>query len=320
MQVFRTFEEFARHSVKVCLAIGVFDGVHLGHQRVIGQARDDARAGGGKAIVLTFDPHPMRVLQPNKAPRLLTSTEHKLRLIDNLGVDGCLLLKFDKAFSLTPAEQFIDTVARHVHPLQEICVGTRFRFGHDRAGDVHLMEALAPQYGYAAKEIKSVKLDDEMISSTAIRQHVLQGHLDRAAAMLGRPFSILGTVEPGDRRGRELGFPTANLNPRDEVLPPDGVYAARAIIGAEQFGSVVNVGVRPTFAETEPRRVLEVHILDFARDLYGKTVEVVFLKKLRDEQKFTSVDALKAQIAADIQSARGLVPLPTPVGPGNGTA
>ena len=253
MQVFHTFEELARHSQKVCLAIGVFDGVHLGHQRVIGQARDDARAAGGTAVVLTFDPHPMRVLQPEKAPLLLTSTGHKLALIGNLDVDACLLLTFDKPFSLTAPEQFIDTVARQTNQLQEICVGTRFRFGHNRAGDVRLMESLAPQYGFAAKEIKSVMLDGEMISSTAIRQHVLNGQLDRAAAMLGRTFSVLGTVEPGDHRGRELGFPTANLNPHNEILPPDGVYAVRVLTEGQTHNGVVNIGVRPTFAGAQSR-------------------------------------------------------------------
>jgi riboflavin kinase / FMN adenylyltransferase len=242
-------------------------------------------------------------LQPDKAPLLLTSTEHKLALIGQLGVDACLLLTFDKAFSLTPPEKFIETVASQTNQLQEICVGSRFRFGHDRAGDVRLMEALAPRYGFVAREITSVTLGEEMISSSAIRQHVLNGRLERAAAMLGRPFSILGTVEPGDHRGRELGFPTANLNPHNEVLPPDGVYAVRVIIGVEQFGGVVNIGVRPTFAGT-PRRVLEVHILDFTRDLYGKDIEVLFLSKLRDEQKFDSVEALKAQITVDIHAAR----------------
>ncbi|HXI84479.1 MAG TPA: bifunctional riboflavin kinase/FAD synthetase [Verrucomicrobiae bacterium] len=304
MQIFRTFEELAKHSQKVCLAIGVFDGVHLGHQRVIGQAGDDARAAGGTSVVLTFDPHPLRVLQPDKAPLLLTSTEHKLTLLEKLGVDACLLLTFDKPFSLTPPENFVDTVARQTNHLQEICVGTRFRFGHDRAGDVRLMEALAPHYGFVAKEIKSVMLGEEMISSTAIRQHVLGGRLDRAAAMLGRTFSILGTVESGDQRGRELGFPTANLNPHNEVLPPDGVYAVRVVVGEEQFGGVVNIGVRPTFAGMEPRRTLEVHILDFARELYGQNIEVLFLSKLRDEQKFVSAEALKMQIAADVCEAR----------------
>ena len=304
MQVFRTFEELAQHSHKVCLAIGVFDGVHLGHQRVIGQARDDARALGGTAVVLTFDPHPMRVLQPERAPLLLTSTEHKLALFGGLAVDACLLLTFDKSFSLTAPEQFIDTVARQINQLQEICVGTRFRFGHNRAGDGRLIEALAPQYGFAAKEIKSVMLGGEMISSTAIRHHVLNGRLDSAAAMLGRPFSILGTAEPGDHRGRELGFPTANLNPHNEILPPDGVYAVRVATDGQSHNGVVNIGVRPTFTEAQSRRVLEVHILDFTGDLYGQHVEVLFLSKLRDEQKFGSIDDLKRQIAADILAAR----------------
>jgi riboflavin kinase/FMN adenylyltransferase len=311
MQVFRTFEELDGRPHKVCLAIGVFDGVHLGHQRVIGQARDDARDSGGMSVVLTFDPHPMRVLQPEKAPLLLTSTGHKLALIGKLGVDACLLLTFDKPFSLTPPEQFIETVARHAHPLQEICVGTRFRFGHDRTGDVRLMETLAPKYGFAAKEIKSVMLGDEMISSTAIRRHVQGGQLDRAAEMLGRPFSILGTVEPGDQRGRQLGFPTANLDPRDEVLPPDGVYVVRVIVGSERLGGVVNIGMRPTFVGVQARHVLEVHILDFTRDLYAQDVEVCFLSKLRDEQKFDSVDSLRKQITEDIEAARKILGSPS---------
>jgi len=314
MQVFRTFEELAKHSQKVCLAIGVFDGVHLGHQRVIGQARDDAQAAGGTSVVLTFDPHPLRVLQPDKVPLLLTSTEHKRALIAKLGVGACLLLTFDKQFSLTPPEQFIDAVARQTNQLQEICVGTRFRFGHDRAGDVRLMESLAPRYGFVAKEIKSVMLDEEMISSTAIRKHVLSGRLDRAAAMLGRHFSILGTVESGDHRGRELGFPTANLNPHNEVLPPDGVYAVRVVIGPEQFGGVVNIGIRPTFASVQPLRVLEVHILDFTRELYDQNVEVLFLSKLRDEQKFASAEALQAQIAADVHATRQILDPQSPSG------
>ena len=301
MRVLRTIEELTGD---IFLAIGVFDGVHLGHQRVIGQARDDAKAAGGVSVVLTFDPHPMRVLRPDQAPLLLTSTEHKLALIRQLGVDACWLVTFDKKFSETPAEKFVEQIAS----CRQICVGTRFRFGHDRLGDVRLLEQLAPRYGFTVKEIMSVLTGDgEMISSTAVRQHVLAGNLDRAAAMLGRPFSILGTVEKGDHRGHQLGYPTANLNPHNEALPPDGVYAVRVLIGQETLGGVVNIGVRPTFAGRDRQRVLEVHIFDFDRDLYGQNIEVVFLKKLRDERKFDSVDALKAQITADAQAARAIV-------------
>jgi riboflavin kinase/FMN adenylyltransferase len=308
MQVFRSLEEIAGKFEKVCLAIGVFDGIHVGHQRVIGQARDDARAVNGTSAVLTFDPHPMRVLQPDKAPQLLTSTKHKLELIEKLDVDACLVLAFDKPFSLLSPEKFIETVAK-TNRLQEVCVGTRFRFGHNRAGDVRLLETLAPKYGFVAKEIKSVTLENEIVSSTAIRQHVLNGRLDRAAAMLGRPVAVLGTVEPGDHRGHDLGFPTANLNPHNEVLPPDGVYAVRALVGQGTFGGVANIGVRPTFQDRPAQRILEVHLFDFDREIYGRDIEAQFLQKLRDEKKFDSVDTLKAQIAEDVRIARKLLTL-----------
>jgi riboflavin kinase / FMN adenylyltransferase len=306
MEVFRTLEEVAGNFDRVCLAIGAFDGIHLGHQRVIGQARDDARTKGVGSVVLTFDPHPMRILQPDKAPQLLTSTEHKLKLIEKLRVDATLALAFDKSFSLLPAEKFIETVAK-TNRVQEICVGTRFRFGHNRAGDVRLLETLAPKYGFEAREIKPVQLDDEMISSTAIRRYILHGQLDRAAAMLGRQFSVLGTVETGDQRGREIGFPTANLNLHDEVLPPDGVYIVRVLLGQGSFGGVANIGTRPTFEARSSRRLMEVHMLDFNGEIYGQDLEVEFVKKLREEQKFDSAEALKRQITADVTCARDLL-------------
>lgn len=304
MQIIRTFDQLATVAGDVHLAIGVFDGVHCGHQRVIGQALAAARATGGTAAVLTFDPHPARILRPDNAPPLLTSTEHKLRLAAQLGVDVCLLLSFDKPFSAIPAADFLETLFAHTNRLREICVGTRFRFGHDRLGDVRLIEQFAQAHNFIATEIQSVKLDDEIISSTAVRHHVLHGHLDRVARMLGRPYSILGTVQKGDAVGHELGFPTANLDPHNEVFPPDGVYAARTIIGTATFGSVLNLGRRPSFEGRSHKRVLEVHILDFDRDLYGQDIEVVFLQKLRAEEKFPTRAALKAQIATDLQAAR----------------
>ena len=307
MRIVRTFEQLPHVARDVCVAIGVFDGVHLGHQRVIAEARTDARAIGGTSVVLTFDPHPLRVLRPEKAPPLLTSTPHKLRLLERLNVDVCLLLAFDKPFSEQPPEQFIELLASHTHRLHEICVGARFRFGHNRAGDVRLIEKLAPAYGYLAKEVAPVKLGEETISSTTVRQHVLHGRLDRAAAMLGRPFSVFGAVEPGDARGRQLGFPTANLNPGNEVLPPNGVYAARALVGQEPFTGVVNIGIRPTFESHDRHSIVELHIFDLARDLYGHEVEVSFIQKLRDERKFDSADALKRQIGADIAQARSIL-------------
>ena len=320
MKLFRTLAELAAEKRPVGLAIGVFDGVHLGHQCVIGQARAAARAAGGLAAVLTFDPHPLRVLRPDQAPALLTSTPHKLALLRQLGVDACVLIDFNAAFAATPAEQFVAQIAfcRHV------CVGTRFHFGHNRTGTPALLEQLAPRLGFTVAEVKPVLTPDgEMISSTAVRQHLLAGHLDRAAVMLGRPFSILGTVEKGDGVGRQLGYPTANLNSHHEAFPPDGVYAVRVkLVGQASSLSaapdlnkleacptltgVVNLGCRPTFAGRTHQRVLEVHLLDFDRDLYGQELEVVFHTKLRGEHKFASVEELKKQIAVDIVLARQL--------------
>ena len=323
MKVFHALTELAAEKHPIYLAIGVFDGVHLGHQRVISQARDAARQTGGSSVALTFDPHPIRVLRPDQAPALLTSTPHKLALIEQQGLDACVVIKFDNTFAATTAEEFIKQIAfcRHV------CVGTRFHFGHNRAGTPALLEQLAPRYGFGVTEIKPVLTPDgEMISSTAVRQHILTGNLDRAAVMLGRFFSILGTVEKGDGVGRQLGFPTANLNLHHEAVPPDGVYAVRVriverasrpLLSADNgrdarsttqlFPGVINIGRRPTFEGRNHRRVLEVHFLDFARDIYGQELEVIFVRQLRAEQKFDSVAALKAQITADILAARQII-------------
>jgi riboflavin kinase/FMN adenylyltransferase len=304
MKILRTFEELAAIQRPVCLAIGVFDGVHLGHQRVIGQVCEDARQHHGASVVLTFDPHPARILRPDKAPPLLTSTEHKLRIIGTTGADACLVLPFTKEFAATTATGFLELLLAHTRQLQEICVGTRFRFGHDRTGDIRLIEQFAAAHHFTAREIKSVKAGDESISSTAIRDHIRHGNLDRAAAMLGRPYSILGTVEKGDGIGHQLGFPTANLNPHNEAFPPDGVYATHIRLTGKTYSGVLNLGRRPTFEDRSHRRILEVHILDFSDDIYGQDIEVIFHEKLRDEKKFSSVDELKKQIAADVAAAR----------------
>ena len=300
MQLLRTLDALATLERPVQVALGVFDGVHLGHQHVIGEAI----AGGGASVVLTFEPHPIRVLAPDKAPPLLTSTPHKLALIERLGVTATLLLPFDKALAETPAEQFLEQLAAPAHRVRQICVGARFHFGHKHTGNVRLMEKLAPRLGYTVTEIPSVHTPDgEMISSSAVRAHVQHGRLDRATAMLGRPFSLLGTVVTGDQRGRELGFPTANLNLHNEVLPPDGVYAARV----QHRAAVVNVGLRPTFAHATPQRLIEVHILDFTGDLYGQDVEVALIQKLRGELRFADVAGLRRQIADDILLARQIL-------------
>ena len=304
MKVFRTLAELAAEKQPVYLAIGVFDGVHLGHQHVITQARDAARQAGGMSVALTFDPHPIRVLRPDHAPVLLTSTAHKPALIEQLGIDACAIIHFDTAFAATTAEEFVAQISFCRH----ICVGTRFHFGHNRTGNPAFLEQRAPRHGFTVNEIKPVLTPDgEMISSTAVRQHILAGNLDRAAMMLGRPFSILGTVVKGDGVGNQLGFPTANLDSHHEAFPPDGVYLTRvSVAGGKTVTGVINLGRRPTFEGRSHQRVLEVHLLDFHRDIYGQELEVIFLQKLRGEQRFADVSALKLQIAADIAAARQL--------------
>ncbi|NQU11169.1 riboflavin biosynthesis protein RibF [bacterium] len=307
MQVLRTLADLAALTNDVCLAIGVFDGLHLGHQRVIAQARADAATLDAVTVVMTFDPHPQRVLQPQQAPPLLTSTRHKLRIMAPLGVDICLVVTFDQVFARTEAEEFVLQLTSHCRRLREICVGTRFRFGHGRAGDCRLLERLAPRHGFTAREVTPVTAGTEIISSTAVRRHLQHGHLDRAAAMLGRPFSLLGTVERGDGRGSQLGFPTANVQPDDELSPPDGVYAAVASTTGGTWTAMVNIGFRPTFQASAPRRVIEAHLLDFTGDLYGHDLELAFHRRLRDEQSFSSRHTLQQQLAADARESRRVI-------------
>jgi riboflavin kinase/FMN adenylyltransferase len=256
---------------------------------------------------MTFDPHPMRVLAPDRAPLLLTSTPHKLDVIEKLGVTACLVIKFDRSFAETPAEAFIEKVATRTPGLQTICVGSRFHFGHDRKGNATLLRAMSADRGFRLHELPSLTLEGETISSTSVRKLVTTGDLDKAARMLGRPFSILGTVVPGDALGRKLGYPTANLNRHNEITPPHGVYAVRARIAGELRPGLVNIGLRPTVKSGEHTPLTELHVLDFSGDLYGADIEVFFIARLRDEMKFASLDALRAQIQRDEQAARRIL-------------
>ncbi len=307
MEVARDFERLRSLGDKFCLAVGVFDGVHRGHQQVIRTAMEDARACGAKAAVLTFDPHPMRTLAPARAPLMLTSPPHKLELIRQLGVEVCLVIKFDREFADTPAEAFVESVARGTPGLQTICVGSRFRFGKDRHGNAALIREIGARHGFRLHELPSLTLDGETISSTAVRKEVAAGNLQKAEHMLGRPFSILGTVVSGDALGRTIGFPTANLNRHNEVLPPHGVYAVRARIDGRLRPGLVNIGLRPTVKIEAHRPLTELYVLDFSGDLYGTDIEVFFIARLRDEKKFASLDDLRAQIQRDEQAARRLL-------------
>ncbi len=308
MQILRSIAELASVPGPIFLAIGVFDGVHLGHQAVIRRAVADAAHAQGTAVVVTFDPHPVRVLRPENAPRLLTSTPHKIALLKELGVTHLLIIPFDRGFAATPPEDFVKALAAACRPLKEICVGHSWSFGKGRAGNLQLLDRIGNELGFEEVGIPAVTVDGEIVSSTLIRAAVERGDLDKAGRLLGRRFSILGTVKHGHHLGHQLGFPTANLSAHKEQYPPNGVYAVKARLAGETElrDGVVNIGVRPT-VENEGVRLLELHLFDFEGDLYGKDVEVIFHRFLREEKRFPSLEALKAQIACDVSQAKAFL-------------
>ena len=306
MKIVHSISDLSSLPGPLFLAIGVFDGVHRGHQAVISTSARHAHAADGTPVVVTFDPHPAKVLRPNDAPHLLTARQHKIDLIRTLGVAHLLILEFNQKFAATPPEEFVHQLMSHSKPLREICVGHEWSFGRNRAGNLTLLKSLGAELGFNVIGIPPVMVEGHVVSSTAIRNAVKAGKFDDAAAMLGRPYSILGTVIDGDKVGKKLGFPTANLSAHSEQFPPDGVYFAEAWIDGVLYHGVVNLGIRPTLAKGEPHRILEVHILDFHEEIYGKDIEVRFLQYLRPEKKFPDVDALIRQIELDVQQARKL--------------
>jgi len=304
MKILRAIDELESLPGPTHLAIGVFDGLHIGHQAVIGHAVDSSHQTGGSAVVVTFDPHPVRVLRPEKAPRLLTSTRHKLKLIEKLGVDAVLLLEFTLEFSRTSPEAFIESLARASNHLTQVCVGQEWTFGANRSGSTKLLEEMAPKLRFYVRTVPPVLMSGRVVSSTLIRSAVESGDLNSAAKYLGRDFTILGTVTEGRQLGRRLGFPTANLRAHNELFPPNGVYAAKAWFNGREYGGVVNIGVRPTIENEAGERLLELHLFNFDLEIYGQDVEVAFLKFLRSEQKFAGVNELRAQIRNDAEKAR----------------
>jgi riboflavin kinase/FMN adenylyltransferase len=316
MEILGTIAELGRLATPAHLAIGVFDGIHLGHQAVIGRAVAGARAGGGSSVVVTFHPHPEKVLRPDKAPRLLTSAEHKVRLIRSLGVDYLLVVPFDEAFAGTEAQDFVHLLAASCGKLASVCVGQSWAFGKGARGNVELLTSLGRELGFEVHGVSSVDASGEAdplpVSSTRIRKAVLEGDLALAARLLGRPYTLLGTVLHGRALGRKLGFPTANLLTHNEQFPPTGVYAVRATLygGAQDrvLSGVANLGHRPTIEDPAVSKLLlEVHLFDFAEDIYGRELEVEFVTKLRDEMKFSGIEELRAQIDRDSAEARRIL-------------
>jgi len=312
------------------VALGNFDGLHRGHMKIIDRVRRRAAERGGTAVAMTFDPHPPRVVRPDKAPPLIMTLEQKLEAFERAGMQGVAIVEFTREMSMWPPERFVESVLVEWLKASEVWVGANFLFGHDRAGNFSLLRALGEQHGFRAEKIDPVRYKDFVVSSTRVRRLVLEGRVDEAAALLGHHHFVDGIVVAGDGRGRRMGVPTANLRSSNELLPARGVYATYALVspagqtGAERlaYPSVTNIGVRPTFGVSDAVHI-ETHILDVAGaapalstqhaapstqhlDLYGQTVRLLFVQRVRGEQTFESVDALTAQIRADIEAARAL--------------
>lgn len=305
MHVIRAPKDLTPGPKKVCLAIGFFDGVHLGHQQIIRQTVADAELHEALAIVVTFNQHPKVIVAPDRVPPLIYSLDQKLRAIASTGADTTLLVAFDEAFSRQTGEEFIRRLNRDFGHIQSICVGSTFTFGHNRSGNVALLRTLGQELKFTVHGLAAVSLDEQVVSSTRIRESIRAGQLDIASQMLGRPYALAGHVIKGDQLGQRLGFPTANLDCVGRVLPPNGVYAAHASVKGHTYRAVLNIGTRPTLASAPQLRV-EAHLLGFDDGLYGQELELTFVDKLREEQKFPSLEALRAQIAADVARANQL--------------
>jgi riboflavin kinase/FMN adenylyltransferase len=287
------------------VAIGNFDGVHRGHLKLVERIREAAQARGTVPVVLTFDPHPPRVLRPDKAPPLLMTLQQKAATLENAGVAGLAVVRFSAAMAAWEPEQFVRRVLVDWLRASEVWVGADFLFGRNRTGTFSLLRTLGQQWGYRAEKVEPVRYRDFIISSTRIRRLLTEGRVDEASALLGRHYALTGDVVRGQQRGRLLGFPTANLSTANELVPMPGVYATLVSVDGHTFRAVTNVGVRPTFGDALAPTI-ESHLLDVSPDLYGQTLQVAFVQRLRDEQRFADVDALRGQIAADVAQAARL--------------
>src|SRR5580765_8105512 len=287
------------------LALGNFDGLHRGHLKIIERVRRGAAEHGGTPMAMTFDPHPSRVVRPDKAPTLLMTKEQRLEALEHAGIKAVAVVRFTTELSQWDPETFVRTVLVEWLRVSEVWVGANFLFGHDRAGNFTLLRTLGARYGFKAEKIDPVRYKDFVVSSTRVRRLVSEARVDEASALLGHPYVIDGMVVKGDGRGKTIGFPTANLCTENELIPPHGVYATTIIIDGIVRPSITNIGTRPT-VDSSGKTTVETHVFDYDRDLYGMNVRLAFVQRLRDERAFESLDALKTQIAADCARARVL--------------
>ena len=287
------------------LALGNFDGLHRGHLKIVERVRRGAAEHGGTPMAMTFDPHPPRVVRPDKAPALLMTLDQRLDALGRAGMRAVAVVRFTRELSKWEPEMFVRTVLVEWLRVSEVWVGANFLFGRDRSGNFTLLRTLGQRYGFRAEKIDPVRYKEFVVSSTRIRRLIAEGRMDEAGALLGHPFALAGTIVEGKRRGRELGFPTANLRSDNELIPPHGVYATTLTVDGIVHAAVSNIGVNPTFGDGSVPTI-ETHVLHYDGELYGQQVQLAFVQRLRDERRFDDVDALRAQIEADCRRAERL--------------
>ncbi len=292
------------HLKKTCVAIGIFDGMHCGHRYLIQQMLSTAQRLSAQPIVMTFFPHPVHVLRPDVKLAYLSSLRDRLSVLDDWGVKVCLVVRFNLRFAHIDPQKFIKNILVEKLGVKAVFVGEDFHFGKDRRGDIALFQKLSALYGYEMHAVPQLKQGRMIISSTRIRQLVREGQLNQAARLLGRGVSVSGTVVKGSQRGKSLGYPTANIAYEADILPPQGVYIVRALLGKKSYPAIADIGTRPSFEKQNSQLYLEVYILDFSRDIYGQHMQVEFLKKIRNEKTFASPQNLIRQIQKDESLSR----------------
>jgi riboflavin kinase/FMN adenylyltransferase len=290
---------------KSIVTLGNFDGLHLGHQELIKMVIRRAKETGGKSLVVTFRPHPLKILAPEKCPPLISIYEEKIRLFDKLGIDVLVKIPFTLEFSAMAPERFIKDVLCDLLGAKEIFVGYNYRFGKGRKGNIGTLKELGKKCGFVVREVKQVSLNGEEISSTKIRRLLGEGDVEHAARLLGRTYAVTGIVVKGDGRGKSLGFPTANIVPKHAIIPAKGVYAVRLYVRDKLYDGIANIGLRPTFGKKD--LTIEVHVFDFDEDIYNEEVSLYFIKKIREEKKFETPGDLARQIRSDILAAKEIL-------------
>lgn len=311
MRTFYSLNDFLKSNTrfkKFLITLGVFDGVHRAHQKIINTVIKKAKKKRLSALAITFSPHPANILNKTARVPLLISLKHRLHLLNELGLDYVIVLRFSKKLSRMSARDFIKSILSKIH-INEIIVGRNFFFGRYKKGNFKDLKKFSSSYGYRVNTVPALKSSGKLISSTWIRSLILKGDLKKAASLLSRPVGILGTVIKGHKRGRIIGFPTANINPHHEAIPPSGVYAVKIILHKRPYKGILNIGVKPTFKKSPPDRepTIEVHIFNFNKSIYGKELEIIFVKKIRREKKFKDMFHLKKQIKQDEKFASAIL-------------